>query len=69
MQLIEINVIGLQALQARVHCFVELFFCLLGAGPVFAQPCHGRAAGCFRGEDDLVAVAVFFEPSPDDAFR
>ena len=64
-QLVEVDIVGLQSLEALVDGLVDMgFFKAEVFADVFGiitRPCN------FGGQDDFVSMACFFEPCSDDA--
>lgn len=66
MDLVEVDIVGLQPLQALVDGFLDLPAIDPSRPLIVAEPVIGRAADHLGGEDHLVAIAARLKPSADD---
>lgn len=69
MDLVQINVVCLQVLEATIDRKLDLLPGQPAQFAVFPEPAHDRPANHLGGHDHLVAIAGLFEPRPDDPFR
>lgn len=68
MQLVKVDVVGLQPLERALDRMIDILGVENGSGARGAQPIGVAAPGDLGGDDRLIAVLARGEPASDDAF-